>query len=319
VFGFTSLYVTAFHNPRPHGVQIGIVGSKPAVAQASSAINRAMPGGFRLERYAAEPDARAALANPDVHGVLVIGSRSDTALVAGAFGFAPTEAVTAAAGAVSEGTGRSLAVHDVNPLPQRDSRGLSSFFTVFGTLVPSLVFGALLTLLGGRLPARIRWPVTVLFALCAGLVAAVSVGAVVGALHGHFWAVAGVAALLALAVAAIVHGLGRVAGALGIAGAAVVLILLGQSSSGGALTFELEPSFYGAVSQLLPQGAAISALRNSVYFHGAHTLVPLLVLAVWAVVGVVLGLAGDAIKSVVPGQRARAGENTTASPTPAAT
>jgi uncharacterized phage infection (PIP) family protein YhgE len=158
------------------------------------------------------------------------------------------------------------------------------------------VFGALLTLLGGRLPARVRWPALLLFAAFAGLVAAVSVDAVVGALRGHFWAVAGVAALLALAVAAIAHGLGRLAGIAGVAGAAVVLILLGQSSSGGALTFELEPGFYGAISQLLPQGAAISAMRNSVYFHGAHTLIPLLVLGAWAAAGVALGFTGDALR-----------------------
>ncbi len=309
-------------------MNIGIVGSPSAIEQASGAIDRAMPGAFHLERYAAEPDARAALMDADVHGVLVVGARSDTALVAGSFGFAPTEAITAAAQAASRASHRSLVVDDLTPLPQRDSRGLSSFFTVFGTLVPSLVFGVLLTLLGGRLQARARWPALVLFALCAGLVAAVAVDAVAGALRGHFWAVAGalrghfwavagVAALLALAVAAVVHGLGRIAGIAGVASAAVVLILLGQSSSGGALTFELEPGFYGAVSQLLPQGAAISAMRNSVYFHGAHTLVPLLVLSAWAAAGVALGLTGEVLRPTVPAHGRQSPRAGAADPAPA--
>jgi uncharacterized phage infection (PIP) family protein YhgE len=154
----------------------------------------------------------------------------------------------------------------------------------------------LLARLGARLPARIRWPLLLLFAICAGLVVAVSVDTVVGAIKGHFWGVAGVAGLLALAGAALVHGLGRLAGLAGAAAGMLLVVLLGQSSSGGAVTFELEPGFYGAVSQLLPNGAALSAMRNTVYFHGAHTPVPLLVLGLWAAVGLALGLVGEALK-----------------------
>lgn len=304
VFGFTALYATGFHDPRPHGVKIGLVGPGLSAAQASSAINRTLPGGFTFERYAVEPDALTRLRNADIQGLFVLGSRSDSLLVTGAFGFAPTEAVTDAARSAAAASGHSLTVHDVNSLPPWDSRGLASFFTVFGTLVPSIVFGALLTLLGKQLPARVRWPAVILFALGAGVLAAVGADTVVGALRGHFWAVAGVATLLAFAVASIVHGLGRLAGTAGVAATALVLMMLGQSSSGGALTFELEPSFYGAVSQLLPNGAAISAMRNSVYFHGAHTLVPLLVLSIWGLVGVALGLTGEAIQTTAQRRQA---------------
>lgn len=296
VFGFTALYVTGFHGPRPHDVKIGVVGPGSRAARVSSAINRTLPGGFSFERYAAEPEALRRLRNADIQGLFVLGSRSDSLLVTGAFGFALTEAVTDAARSAAAASGHSLTVRDVNPLPPWDSRGLASFFTVFGTLVPSIVFGALLTLLCKQLPARVRWPAVILFAFGAGVLAAVGADTVVGALRGHFWAVAGVATLLAFAVASIVHGLGRLAGVAGVATAVLVLMLVGQSSSGGALTFELEPSFYGAVSQLLPNGAAIGAMRNSVYFHGAHTLVPLLVLSVWGSVGVTLGLAGEAVQ-----------------------
>jgi hypothetical protein len=127
VFGFTAVYVTAFHDPRPHGIKLGIVGPQPAVANASSALGGAMPGGFKLQRYQTESDARNALLGADVHGVLVLGTQADTALVTGAFGFAPTDAITTAAGKLASAAGHPLRVQDLEPLPARDSRGLASF------------------------------------------------------------------------------------------------------------------------------------------------------------------------------------------------
>ena len=66
-----------------------------------------------------------------------------------------------------------------------------------------------------------------------------------------------------------------------------------MSSAGGAVTYEFEPGFYGAVSQLLPPGAALTAVRNVQYFDWAATLTPLLVLGAWAAGGLALGLLGE--------------------------
>jgi hypothetical protein len=46
-------------------------------------------------------------------------------------------------------------------------------------------------------------------------------------------------------------------------------------------------------SQLLPPGAALTALRNVEYFDWAATLAPLLMLAAWAIGGLTLGLLGE--------------------------
>ena len=66
-----------------------------------------------------------------------------------------------------------------------------------------------------------------------------------------------------------------------------------MSTAGGAVTYEFEPGFYGAVSQLLPPGAALTAVRNVQYFDWAATLAPLLVLGAWAAGGLALGLLGE--------------------------
>jgi hypothetical protein len=79
----------------------------------------------------------------------------------------------------------------------------------------------------------------------------------------------------------------------GIVAAILTLLLLGLSSAGGAVTYQLEPGFYGALSQLLPPGAALTAVRNVEYFDWAGTLAPLLVLGAWAAGGLTFGLLGE--------------------------
>ena len=138
-----------------------------------------------------------------------------------------------------------------------------------------------------------RWSAVAAYAVLAGLLAAFNVDVLVGALSGDFAGIALVCGLLALAVSAAAHGLGHLGGPAGIVLAILTLLLVGMSTTGGAVTYEFEPGFYGAVSQLLPPGAALTAVRNVQYFDWAATLAPLAVLGAWAAGGLALGLLGE--------------------------
>lgn len=293
LFAFTALYVTAFHSPSPRGFDVGIVGTSAQANRLQGTLDGQAPGSFHVRRYDSEASARSALLHTDVHGVLVPRAMEDELLVAQAFGAAPTETLTTALEHVAAAQKVPLAVEDLRPLPASDRRGLSSLFTVIGTLIPSLVFGVLLSVAGRFLPWHLRWSAVLAYALAAGLVVAFNVDVLVGALNGHFLGVALVAGLLALAVAAGAHGLGHLGGPVGIVIAILMLMLLGVSSMGGAVTYQLEPGFYGAISQLLPPGAALTAVRNIQYFDWAATLWPLVILGAWATGGLLLGLLGE--------------------------
>jgi hypothetical protein len=299
LFAFTAVFVAAYHAPRPHDFPVGVVGTAGQAARVQRALDAGAPGGFDVRRYATAADARTALLHTDVHGVLVPGAARDRVLVAQAFGAAPTEAVTAALTAAA----RRPVVQDLRPLPARDRRGLASLFTVVGTLIPSLVFGVMLSVFGRALPARVRWSAVVGYALLAGAVVAFNVDVLVGAFDGAFVGIAVVTVLLALAVGAAAHGLGHLGGSVGIVLAILLLMLLGVSSTGGAVTYPFEPGFYAAVSQLLPPGAALTAVRNVSYFDWAATLQPLLVLGAWAFGGLGLGLLGERFGPHVRGPR----------------
>jgi uncharacterized phage infection (PIP) family protein YhgE len=164
-------------------------------------------------------------------------------------------------------------------------------FTAFGTVVPSVSFGAMLSVLAAGIAARRRWLAIGGFALVAGLLSAATADGIVGALSGAFWPLAGVTGLIALGTAAAVHGLARRFGPAGIAVALLAFVLLAQASSGGAVTALMLPDFFATVSGWLPTGAGVTAVRNVVYFDGAAIAQPLLVLAGWALVGVALELA----------------------------
>jgi hypothetical protein len=293
LFAFTAVYVAAFHAPRPKGLDVGVVGTRAQAAAAQSALDGADRGGFDVRRYDTEPRARAGLLDTDVHAVLVPGPTGDRVLVAQAQGAVPTQAAGDALRGVAARSHTAAAVEDLRPLPASDSRGLSSLFTVIGTLIPSVVFGVLLSVFGRRYAASVRWTAVVAYAVLAGVVVAFNVDVLVGALSGDFAGIAVVAGLLALAVSAAAHGLGHLGGPVGIVLAIATLILLGMSAAGGAVTYEFEPGFYGALSQLLPPGAALTAVRNVHYFDWASTLVPLIVLGAWAFGGLVLGLLGE--------------------------
>jgi hypothetical protein len=293
LFCFTAVYVTAFHAPRPRGVDIGFVGPPAQAARAQSALDAAVPGGFDVRRYPDESSARAALLATDVRGVVVTGPPRDRVLVAQALGAAPTQTVIQVLVGLSAHTGAPGLVQDLRPLPAGDRRGLSTLFTVIGTLIPSLVFGVLLSVFGRRLSGRVRWTAVAAYAVLAGLLAAFNVDVLVGALPGDFAGIALVCGLLALAVSAAAHGLGHLGGPAGIVLAILTLLLVGMSTTGGAVTYEFEPGVYGAVSQLLPPGAALTAVRNVQYFDWAATLAPLVVLGAWAAGGLALGLLGE--------------------------
>jgi hypothetical protein len=293
LFAMTSIYVEAFHAPGPHRVPIAVVSAPSGAASVRRALDRSVPGAFDVRRLDTEAQARDAVEHAEVRGALIPAAGGDRAFVARAFGVSETVATTAAFQSLAAHAHVPLSVTDVVPLPARDRFGLSSLFTVVGTLLPSLAFGIGLAFAAARLAWTRRWGAILVYGVLAGLVIALSVDVLVGALTASFAGVALVGFLLALAVASAAHGSVRLAGPPGVLIALSVLMILGLPASGGAVTHELQPGFFGAISQWLPPGAALTALRNVEYFHWAGTLQPLLTLAGWALVGLALGVVGD--------------------------
>jgi len=126
LFAFTALYVAAYHAPRPKGLDVGVVGSTAEAALVQSALDQRDRGAFDVRRYDTETQARSALLDTDIRGVLVPGTPNDRVLIAQALGVTPTET---AADALRSTVAGPATVQDLRPLPSGDRRGLSSLHT----------------------------------------------------------------------------------------------------------------------------------------------------------------------------------------------
>jgi hypothetical protein len=78
-------------------------------------------------------------------------------------------------------------------------------------------------------------------------------------------------------------------------------VVLGNSSSGGAVSPPLLPAPFAFISQWLPSGATVSALRDAIYFPGHQHARPVLVLAAWAATLFAAMLGAARVRRVSPG------------------
>jgi hypothetical protein len=308
-FLFVAIYAFTQHAPEAHGLRIAFVGSPAAQLHSQMGMNAVAPGAFDLRAYPNAASARRAVLERKVYGAYVQGNgKTSLLLTAGAAGTSAQQAIehafTAMVAHAPVGMGRvRLVMKDLKPLPANDSRGLSSSALQFGLLLPSFVFGILLFVFGHGAALVHRLLAIGLFVLASALVAALTIGPLIGALSGHFWAIFAIGALFAAAAALTTYGLEAVLGFAGTGLAAFTLILMGNATAGGGSNQEFLPDVFRQLGQALPNGATVRFVRNTVYFDGNHTQLALLVVAFWALGGLALVLIADPLRAWLKGRR----------------
>lgn len=176
-------------------------------------------------------------------------------------------------------------VEDVVAADPDDPRGSSFNSSVLPLLIVGIVTGVLVALVIGKGVAQI--PSLLVASALAGLAAIAIVQCWLDVIEGPWLHNAGVMALLVLAVASAVTGCVAWMGPPGIAVAAVVVVLVGNPWSGITSAPELLPRIAGDVGQLLPPGAAGTALRGTAFFDGARSGGPVAVLVLWSLLGLI--------------------------------
>lgn len=289
-------FVLPGYNPAPHDVPVAVAGPVAAV----EALERRAGGAFAFTAHPAAAAAERAVIDRDAYGTMMLGrdGRPRALIVA--------SAASPAVAQILEGAlGRGVPVRDIRPLDADDPRG-----TTLGLLfLPLTVLCLPAALLLGRLrlsPGGLLGAVAG-FAALGGLVVAALVSVAIGALPGPFLALAGLLALIILAIALPTAGLERAVGPAGVGVAALVFLVFGNPGSGNASAPELLPGLWRVTGQLLPPGAGGDAVRGVAYFEGAGSADAIAVLGAWVLFGVALVLAAEA---VARRRRAAAGELT---------
>jgi hypothetical protein len=70
----------------------------------------------------------------------------------------------------------------------------------------------------------------------------------------------------------------------------LLFLVIGNPASGASSAPELLPTFWRVLSQRLPDGAAVTSMRDVVYFHGHGSSHALITLALYAIIGAGIAL-----------------------------
>jgi hypothetical protein len=295
VFALVSSNVAANHSPQPHDLPIGIVGTSVVTQAAEAALGRAAPGAFKVHAYQSLTAAKTGVLHRSVYGAFQ-SAPSPVLLTASAASPAVAGLLQRTFAGLAGRSSRTLAVHDVVPLPESDSSGATTFSAILSLIIVGLAGTTMVYTLTRHRPEAFRLVVTAALAVGAGLITALVTNVLVGAFPDHFFAVWGVAALFVLAIGMSIAAFQVIVGIPGTVIGAILFLVIGNPASGGSSAPELLPDFWRTLSQVLPPGAAVTSMRDVVYFHGHGSTHALIVLALYAVLG-----AGAAMIAYRPG------------------
>ncbi|MFF3753217.1 ABC transporter permease [Streptomyces sp. NPDC002018] len=282
---FISVYLAAFHAPVPRDLPVAVVGTAADAQRVEKLLTDRTPHAFRVR---ALPDAAAARTAVE-HGK-VFGAYEPRAaggprmLYGGAHGPSVTGVVTDAFDQAAAVDGAELETLDVVPASPRDTRGLVVFYTTFGLVLSGYLFG----IMTYQLAPRIALPQRLASLAAFGVAGGMTVAAVVRAfdvLPAAFFGVAGLVALVALAVGAATMLLVRTLGVVGSSTAAVLFMTLGNATSGGSLPAYFLPGWLHPFSSALPVGVGVRAVNGLAFFEGDGVARAVTLLSAWALAG----------------------------------
>ncbi len=285
---FAWSYTYAMANPTPHQLPTAVVGpyqeerGRAFLAGLGTALNSSMS----TRAYDSRAAALEAVEEQRVFAIFELGGDGRHVLldVSSASGASVAELLAQAAPAVGRATGVSVTVRDVNPLQDGDPRGLAIFYVSLAAVIIGFVGAIQLSVHARALTPLERIAFTAAYALLGGFAIAAAVDWLLGALDLPF-----VESWLILALTMFASGMtftmfNTLVGRWAMLPTWGVMVLLGNPSSGGAVSWPLLPSALGVIGRWLPPGASVNAQHTAVYFARYQHAFPFLVLAGWALV-----------------------------------
>ncbi|MFF4406907.1 ABC transporter permease [Streptoverticillium reticulum] len=285
---FAGSYSYAMANPTPHRVPVAVTGvaeSKVKRAAFVQGMEKALDAELELHHYATYRAARNAVDEQQVFAILRERPGSTPGLdVSGASGATVAQLLATAAPEVGASIGVPVTVRDVNPLQPGDPRGLALFYITLAAVVVGMIGSIQLSVHARDLTPAERIVFTIAYALLGGFAITAIVDWGLGAVRLPF-----VESWLILAFTMFTSGMfftmcNTLIGRWAMLPTWAVLVMLGNPSSGGAVSWPLLPSLLGSIGRWLPPGASVNAQHTAVYFRSHQHALPFVVLGVWATV-----------------------------------
>ncbi|MFD5069956.1 ABC transporter permease [Streptomyces sp. NPDC058369] len=283
---FAGSYTYAMANPTPHSVPTAVV-SEPDTARGRefvAGMDKALDASLVIHVFPTAAAARRALEEQEVFAIVRSGDRGVSLDVAAASGAAVAQLLAESAVKVGDTLGIPVAVQDVKPLQKGDPRGLALFYISLAAVIVGFVGSIQLSVHARSLIPLERIGFTVAYSLLGAFAIAAVVDWLLGAVDLPF-----VESWLILAFTMFTSGMvftmfNTLIGRWAMLPTWGVMVLLGNPSSGGAVSWPLLPSLLGHIGRWLPPGASVNAQHTAVYYQGHQRVFPYLVLAGWALV-----------------------------------
>jgi hypothetical protein len=274
---FVTSYSLALADPVPHRIDAALVGEPATHARTVEAVERIARGRLVFHRYASVPAALHAIDEQDLWVALDLTAHRPTLYVASAAGASVARVLEQ----VSD-IDPAVRIVDTHPLGTADPNGLETFYLMLVTTIVGFTTVFQVRANAGRLSLR-RWTAFVLtLAVAASFVFTLVVGPLLHRLDLPVLESWGILALHLLAVASFTSLALVLIRRWAILPSWLFFVVLGNSSSGGAVAPALLPPPFAFVSQWLPSGATVTALREAVYFPSYQHPRAIGVLATWA-------------------------------------
>ncbi|MEU0845448.1 ABC transporter permease [Streptomyces sp. NPDC005962] len=288
---FAGSYTYAFANPTPRQIPVAVVSAHRGEVPPRrfvAGMEKALNASLRLHREPGYGRARWAAEEQRIFGILRTRGRGVELDLSSAAGASVAQVLASAGTKVGRAVGVPVAVRDLNPLQPGDPRGLAVFYISLAAVIMGFLGAVQLSVNAAGLTPAGRIAFTLAYALLGGFVIAAIVDWGLGALDLPF---AGSWAILALTMftSGMVFSMFNVLfGRWALIPTWGLMVLLGNPSSGGAVSWPLLPSLLGTVGRWLPPGASVNAQHTAVYFGEHQHAFPFLVLAGWSLVSTVV-------------------------------
>jgi hypothetical protein len=274
---FLTTYTLALGDPVPHRIDAAIVGNPTEHASTVAAVERVAEGSLAFRQYGSVTAARHAIDLQRVYAALDLTAARPTLYVSSASGASVARVLERVSA-----TAPRVRVVDAHPLAANDPNGLDIFYlmlvsTIVGFLTVFQVRGN-----AGGLGLQPWTAFVVGFAVVAALALTLLAGPVLDRFEAPIAETWGILALHILAVASFASLMTVLLGRWAILPTWLFFVVLGNSSSGGAVSPPLLPAPFAFISQWLPSGATVTSLRDAIYFPSFQHARPILVLAAWA-------------------------------------
>ena len=293
LFGFLLCYLLPFHAPAPHEVKVAVAGFVSA-AQVAPELDQQVSGAFDVIPVSDAAQARQQVSDQEAQAGFVVDGAEATLYVTNADGILLEETVVKAFTPIAQAEKLTLNVVNLVPTVPDDSLGESMLYLALAWTLSPYLLGVSLIIVGRTLSLGARLAVIVslgTFASILGYLIAYWLGPVPGqalaVLYGF---------LNFEAVALTVFGLGLFLGKYIIPVALTLFAFISVPSSGGAIPYQMVPTFFNWLHPVMPMGNLIDALRSIFYFNGTNMTRPSLVLCAWIVAGAALVVASARVE-----------------------